>query len=224
MSDSHGTQTSATSIKVWDIFVRLAHWVVATAFFIAYFTEDDVLTLHVWAGYTIGVFVILRIIWGFVGPRHARFADFLYGPFTIWKYLLALMTFKAKRHIGHSPAGGAMAIVLLIGLAATVGVGLELYATEKNAGPLASFTQVAAPMGDANTQVILQDHDDDYEQEEGRHGDHESGAGRFWKELHELLANAMLFFVILHIGGVILASIVHRENLTKAMITGYKRP
>jgi cytochrome b len=59
-------------IRVWDVFVRLFHWSVAVGFFVAYFSEDA-LTLHVWAGYVVGAMVVLRIVWGFIGPEHARF-------------------------------------------------------------------------------------------------------------------------------------------------------
>jgi len=205
------------------LFVRVAHWTVAVAFFIAYFTEDDVLTLHVWAGYTVGVFVVLRILWGFVGPHHARFSDFLYSPFKVWTYLLDLMAFRAKRYLGHSPAGGVMAIVLLIGLAATVWTGLELYAAEKNAGPLAAISNEVASSGDARPQSLLRVSDEAHKRQ-GRRDDREHGAGKFWEELHEILANAMLVLVIIHIGGVLLASVVHSENLPMGMITGRKRP
>ena len=61
--------SDSTKISVWDPFVRTAHWMVALGFFVAYFTEDEALTVNVWAGYVVGVLVLLRIIWGFVGPR-----------------------------------------------------------------------------------------------------------------------------------------------------------
>ena len=53
---------TAGTVKVWDLFVRIFHWTVAVAFFVAYFTEDDALTLRVWAGYVIGGLLVLRVI------------------------------------------------------------------------------------------------------------------------------------------------------------------
>ena len=100
-------------VRIWDPFVRLSHWIVALGFFVAYLTEDDLLTVHVWAGYVVGGLVVLRLIWGFIGPRHARFTDFVYGPRSVLSYLLDLVLFRAKRYLGHSPAGGSMAPSLL---------------------------------------------------------------------------------------------------------------
>ena len=102
---------------MWDAFVRLFHWSVAVGFFVAYFTEDGPLTLHVWAGYVVGVLVVLRIVWGFIGPEHARFSSFIFPPGTVLRYLWDLLLGRAKRYLGHSPGGGAMVLVLLIGLA-----------------------------------------------------------------------------------------------------------
>ncbi len=210
-------------VRVWDLFVRIFHWSVVAAFFIAYFTEDELLTLHVWAGYTIGGFLALRVIWGFVGPRHARFSDFIYAPATVLGYARDLLASRAKRYLGHSPAGGAMIVALLIGLVASVWSGLELYAAEEGKGPLAgvppaiSTTALAAPrQPDARFQLASQDERED--REEG-----EDEGDEFWEEAHEILANLTLILVILHIGGVLLTSVAHRENLARAMVTGLKR-
>ena len=179
-------------VRVWDRIVRVIHWTVAVGFFVAYFTEDAVLFLHVWAGYAIGVLVILRLLWAIVGPKHARFGDFIYGPKAVRSYLVELITFRAKRYLGHSPAGGAMALVLWLALLGIVWSGLELYAVEENAGPLATG------LGGA-------------------------GGGGVWEVLHETSANLVLVLVIVHVAAVVLASVVHRENLVRAMVTGLKR-
>lgn len=206
----------AGMVKVWDLFVRVFHWTVAVAFFVAYFTEDEVLTLHVWAGYTIGVLLVLRLLWGLVGPRHARFSDFLYRPSEVAAYMRDLIGFRAQRHLGHSPAGGAMAVALMLGLAGTVWTGLELYAAEENAGPLAAATGPAPAAATLPVVRVSSDEDDDERDEDGD--------GGIWEELHELGANLTLVLVMLHVAGVLLASAVHRENLARAMVTGWKRP
>ena len=80
---------SVLEVKVWDGFVRLFHWSLVIAFFVAYFTEpeDATLSVHVWAGYFVGGLIVLRVIWGFIGSRHARFSDFAFGPFRALAYL-----------------------------------------------------------------------------------------------------------------------------------------
>ena len=108
-------------------------------FTIAYLTEDDLLTVHVWAGYVVGLLVVTRVIWGFVGPRHARFSDFIYDPATTLRYVRDLVLFRAERYLGHSPGGGAMVILLLLFLTATVVTGLVVYGGEQQAGPLAGM-------------------------------------------------------------------------------------
>ncbi len=218
-------------VRVWDPFVRIFHWSVVAAFFIAYFTDDELLTLHVWAGYAIGGFLILRVLWGLVGPRHARFSDFIYAPATVLAYARDLLLFRAKRYLGHSPAGGAMVVALLIGLAASVWSGLELYAAEEGKGPLAgatpaiSATAHAAPEA-SQSRVLIAGRDERGERDDREEDEYASGkyeGDEFWEEAHEVLANLTLALVILHIGGVLLASVAHRENLARSMVTGLKR-
>lgn len=222
---STGTAGAQRQVQVWDGFVRVFHWSVVVAFFVAYFSEDDLLTLHVWAGYTIGALVVLRIVWGFVGPSHARFSDFVTGPWRALRYVLGLVAGRAERHVGHSPAGGLMVLVLLAGLLATVWSGLELHAIENNAGPLAYVvtTSPAAARGSSDAvATIAAAHADEDDHE--KHDERRDVAGEeFWEEVHEVLANGVMALVALHVLGVILASVAHRENLARSMFTGTKR-
>jgi cytochrome b len=193
-------------VQVWDIFVRASHWLIAIGFFIAYFTEEDAMAVHAWAGYVVGAPLLLRIVWGLVGPRYARFSDFIYRPTAVLSYFWALVSGHAKRYVGHSPAGGAMIILLMVSLATTVGTGLVVYAQEHAAGPLAAFIAQTQHIG-ARDSVK---------------GEKESDSA--FEEVHETLANITVALVIFHVLGVLLASFVHRENLVAAMITGRKRP
>jgi len=126
-------------VYVWDPFVRVFHWTVVVAFTVAYLTEDDLLTVHVWAGYVVGALVVARIVWGFVGSLHARFSDFVYAPATAFSYVRELLRFRGARYLGHSPGGGYMVIILLIFLGATVATGLVVYGGDQQAGPLAGM-------------------------------------------------------------------------------------
>ena len=210
-------------VKVWDVFVRVTHWVIVIGFFLAYFTEDELLPAHVWAGYIVGGLVVARILWGFVGPPRARFSDFIYAPRAVVSYLLDLLRFRAPRYLGHSPAGGAMVILLLLGLASTVATGLVLYGARDGAGPLGRFySATAAPTG---VFVAMADTKRDKERDGGMRSDRRERRQetKVLKEVHELLANLTLGLVVLHIAGVLWASAAHRENLIRAMITGRKR-
>lgn len=212
-------------IKVWDLFVRIFHWTVAIGFFVAYFTEDF-LSIHVWVGYVIGALVVLRVVWGFVGPKHARFADFLFSPFKILSYTAGLLTFRRGEHyIGHSPAGAGMVFALLTGLVVITGSGLMLHAIENNAGPLAGL--VSAGPAEASGAAMGERGEEYEEEHEGVEGETEhegrEGAEELWEDVHEVAANIVLVLAFVHIAGVLLASYVHNENLTRGMITGRKR-
>ena len=192
---------AVNEIKIWDPLVRIGHWSLVAGFAVAYLTEDDFLTLHVWAGYLVGFVVLFRILWGFVGSEHARFRDFLYSPKVVLGYLRDLGRFRSRRYLGHSPAGGAMIIALLIGLTATVATGLMAYGADRKAGPLASL------YAGASTPLVAE----------------KDGKDSEIQEIHELLANLTLGLVLFHVGGVVLAGLVHKENLARAMVTGRKR-
>ena len=66
--------------------------------------------MHVWAGCVVAVAVVIRTLWGFVGPHGARFSDFIYSPRAVLAYLNDPVRLRAVRLVGHSPAGGAMVV------------------------------------------------------------------------------------------------------------------
>jgi cytochrome b len=196
-------------VKVWDPFVRIAHWTLAVSFFVAYLIVDDALGVHVWAGYLLGAVVILRILWGFVGSPHARFSDFIYRPTVVLAYLRDLVLLRSRRYLGHSPGGGAMVVALLVAILVTGATGLMTYAQEEGAGPLSGLI--------ARQEVPSRTQPPQFDRERGEEG--EGGL----REVHSLAANLTLFLVIFHVLGVIIASYAHRENLALSMVNGRKR-
>jgi cytochrome b len=196
-------------VKVWDIAVRVFHWSLVLFFTIAFITGEEEEELHEIAGYVVMALVLFRLLWGFIGTHYARFWNIIYSPQTALSYVRSIVAGKPKHYLGHNPLGGWMVVFLLISLSITVWSGLELLAVEEGEGPLATNIQFV--------QSAYADDDERGEQEKHAEGE------EFWEEIHEFFAEFTLLLVIVHIGGVIFSSIVHRENLVRAMITGYKR-
>ena len=188
------SQKTDREIKVWDLPTRLFHWSLAICFLIAYVTEDDFISLHTYAGYTMIGLILFRLTWGFIGSQHARFTDFTHPPRTILTYLKQVIGFKADRFIGHNPAGGAMVFALLTSLSLAILTGLVTYGAEQSAGPLAGLMDT----------VPLY-------------------IGKAAEEIHEFFANFTLLLVLLHLLGVAMASFQHGENLVRSMINGRKQ-
>lgn len=116
------TSSSGTvKVLVWDMPVRVFHWLTALSFAGAYLTAESERwrLLHVTLGYTMGGLVLFRILWGFIGTRYARFSDFVQGPVRILAYLRGLLHRHSEPYIGHNPAG-ALAIVAMLALAVAV--------------------------------------------------------------------------------------------------------
>ena len=201
-------------IKVWDISIRIFHWSLLLFFFIAYISGEEEDLIHIYSGYIICGLLVYRFIWGFIGTKHARFRDFIFGPKIVAEYTRSLFTKNPKHYLGHNPLGGWMVIALLLSLTGVSWTGLELYATEGH-GPLA--TQQINIISSA-----LADDDDDDDQHENEEHDRKANGEDFWEELHEFFANFTLFLVFFHVAGIFIGTIIHKESLVKAMITGFK--
>lgn len=110
-------------VRVWDPFVRLFHWTLVLLFALTFATGDEIEQLHEILGYAIIALLALRIVWGFVGSPHARFRDFIFSPAAILAYARDDLAGRARRYLGHNPLGGAMVLLLLLGLLVTAGSG-----------------------------------------------------------------------------------------------------
>ncbi len=201
-------------IYVWDNMVRFFHWTLVLVFTIAYLTGEELDLVHAYAGYYIMGLIVVRIIWGFIGTKYARFSQFIRSPQAAFNYLKELFSSQKdnneEKYIGHNPAGGWMVIMLLLSILATGYSGLKVYGLEGN-GPLAISATEYSQTQQSNLINVSDDGVHENEQDE-----------EFWEGIHEFLANFTVLLILLHVGGVILSSRKHHTNLIKAMITGFK--
>lgn len=200
-----GLSGPADMVRVWDPLLRVFHWGLVAAFAVAWLSADEVQPVHELAGYAIAGLIAFRLIWGFVGGRFARFAQFLRGPAVTLAYLGDMMRGRERRHIGHNPAGAVMVVALLLTLAGTALTGWLLEEPAR-LSLLPELPQAVSPAF-----------------ADGMEGDRREGQGmEALEDVHEALATFALVLVALHVGGVLLASFRHRENLARAMVTGTK--
>jgi cytochrome b len=109
---------SSGKIRVWDPLLRAFHWTLAVSIVAAWLSAQVDESLHEILGYVALALIASRVLWGFVGPRYARFSQFVRKPRVVWSYLRTVLAGTEVRFIGHNPAGGAMILAML----AVVGV------------------------------------------------------------------------------------------------------
>ena len=131
-------------VPVWDRFVRLFHWSLAATIVVAtatgFFAAAPRIDIHIWVGAAALGLVVARVIWGFLGPTHARFSDFATDRRTIFAHLSQIAAGKAERHRGHNPLGGAMVLALLGLIVAVAVTGVVVLGGVFKSGPLAFAT------------------------------------------------------------------------------------
>lgn len=184
-------------LKVWDPLVRLFHWSLVAAFCIAFASGNVWEELHVPVGYTITALLLIRLVWGVIGTHHARFRNFVRSPASVVSYIRELASRQPPRYLGHNPAGGWMVVTLLLALLLTVFSGMMAYGTFSGTIKLLGTTWA----GEAFEIVPVYD---------------------FFEAMHAVLAPLTVALVAFHVSGVVVTSLLYRENLLRAMITGRK--
>ena len=192
--DEH-TSGETGAIKVWDLPIRLFHWTLVAGFASAYLTAKYRMgEIHTLIGYALCVLLAARILWGFTGSRYSRFNSFIFSPGETVAYMRSMFGKHPARHyFGHNPAGALMVFALLALLGLIFAAGLATLAVIDFEGPLL---------------VLAHNVSDD--------------ASYAIREFHEFLSNVALALIALHLMGVVGGSILHGENLVRAMITGKK--
>ena len=98
-------------VPVWDPFIRLFHWLLVIGFVSAYLTRHASGPWHEWLGYAVAALLVARLAWGLLGPRYARFSQFVRSPRTTLRYSSQMIRGYQPRYLGHNPLGGWMVVV-----------------------------------------------------------------------------------------------------------------
>lgn len=122
MSDAMTTTRPDTRL-VWDLPLRVTHWALALAVagsFATHYAGIEWFAWHRRCGYVVLVLTVFRVLWGIVGTRHARFANFVRSPIAVLQYVRG----RAARPVGHNPLGALSVLALLALLLLQAGSGL----------------------------------------------------------------------------------------------------
>lgn len=184
---------ATTRIRVWDIPVRLFHWLLVllvVTLFVTGKLGGNWLEWHKRAGFSVLGLVAFRILWGFVGSHHARFANFLRGPTVVFAYIKVVMHKDSRHYAGHNPLG-ALSVVTMLGVLLLQSV-LGLFSNDDLMleGPYASLVSKAV-----SDQVTV---------------------------LHKLNADLILILVGIHLAAIAFSWFYKKQNLVKPMFTGDK--
>ncbi|GAA0853215.1 cytochrome b/b6 domain-containing protein [Aliiglaciecola litoralis] len=181
-------------ILVWDLPVRLFHWLLVGAIVAQWVTAellDDAMDWHFYIGYfTLGL-ILFRLIWGFVGPRYSRFSQFLVSPKAYWQYLKSLRNPQKHHYVGHNPLGGLLVplVIIVIGIQTVSG----LFATDDvlHSGPYISMVS-------AEVQALL-------------------------NEIHHTTFDIITVIIVVHLVAILWHKFIAKHHIIKAMFTGKKQ-
>ncbi len=123
---------------VWDLPLRMFHWLLALSLVASWVSGRagyDFRALHMWLGYWMLGLLVFRAAWGFVGPRHARFASFFPRPRRLLPYLRDTLRGTSRESVGHNPLGSLMVFAMLICVALQSVSGLFLFDDIFYSGP-----------------------------------------------------------------------------------------
>lgn len=208
-----GQATAAEPPALWDPLVRISHWGIALVVLSNYALNKEGGWTHIMLGWVGLSLLLLRLIWGVVGSREARFSSFPLDPMGALRHVVSLVKGRPRHYASHNPAGAMMVYALWATLAVVTFTGLVM--TDFRT-PMAQ-AQVEDVVANGDWSTLVTDEGEDAGEGEDDDGD---GAEGMIKEAHEVAANLMLFLALLHVAGVFVEGRAMRRNLVAPMLLG----
>lgn len=184
------TEPSASKKKVWDLPIRIFHWLLVLLIAGCWWTaENQYIEYHTFCAYALMALIIFRIYWGFFGSFTARFSQFIKKPSTALHYAAQLPRREVKPSLGHNPIGGYSVLAFL--LVISVQLILGLFAIDIDGfygGPFADYLSF--------------------------------DTAREFTHWHGINFNVLLTLIGLHLSAIFYYLVWRKNNLTATMIHG----
>ena len=216
MSDTHPPTTNGTRPRRWDPVIKLTHWSIVIAIIVNALITEEGSTGHVWVGYALAAMLALRLLWGVIGPREARFTSFPPSPRRALLHLGDIAKGRASTHTSHNPLGALMVYAIWTTLGVIIASGIAMAGI-----PDAPDTRVPASPSSLATALHETDEAsgedaDDSKRNEGE-GEREDGP---LGEVHEAAVNLLYVLILLHIAGVLFETRRSGRHIAMAMLPG----
>lgn len=195
----------------WDPLVKITHWGVAAVVVTNALVVGEGSIAHIYAGYTLAALLALRLLWGVIGTKPARFASFPPSPARALAHIRAIRAGEHEKHTSHNPLGALMAYALWGVLGVIIASGIAM----AGAPPVITSTITA-------NEIVS---GEGYEEESGAYGEEgeeEGEADEVFEEVHEIAVNLLYALIVLHIGGVAFETARSGRRTLTAMLPGGK--
>jgi cytochrome b len=206
------TQPGAPAPSLWDPVVRLTHWGIALVVVVNALISDGGGLTHVTLGWLAMALLVMRLVWGALGPAEARFSAFPPNPAAALRHLAQLRSGRVRHYPSHNPAGALMIYAFWATLSVVILTGLYMTG---GATPMQVAEEKAAVASGDWSALIAKD--------AGESSDEDRGLRHTAEEVHDVAANLLLILAALHVAGVVLESRAMRRNLVAPMLLGDRR-
>ncbi len=222
----------ASPPALWDRVVRISHWGIAAVVFANELFTSGGSATHLWIGWIGLVLLVIRLVWGFVGTREARFSAFPPDPQAAIGHTKELFAGRPRHYGSHNPAGAMMVYALWAALAVVIATGLYL----PGSNPLMQARQEAAVNSDDWSTLVAPDSavPSSAVPDSAVPGSASAAAApdvrseadgttNLVRQVHGAVANLILFLVSLHVAGAFIEGLVMRRNLLLPMVFGDRK-
>jgi cytochrome b len=199
--------------SLWDPVVRLTHWGIAVSVLANALVNKGGSLTHVSLGWLVMALLVMRLVWGGLGPTEARFSAFPPNPVAALRHVGQLLSGRVGHYPSHNPAGALMASAFWATLAVVTVTGLIMTG---GATPMQVAAEKAA-VASGDWSALIKDSEGESSERE------DEGLRHTAEEVHEVAANLLLLFAALHVAGVLVESRAMRRNLVKPMVLGDRR-